>query len=194
MISPEKNLWHCLGACQAGGTVIGWVMKAERVSLRHAVELLREVLPALAVGSGSKPASAAPRGTPLWQAEVSGTTWQFHYFQTDHLGTPKLATNAQGQRTWQAKAEAFGQTILDPNSTLTVNLRFPGQYYDQESGLHYNYYRDYDPATGRYIQSDPIGLEGGINTYGYAGQNPLVSTLSKEVVYLLEDSRCGGSG
>lgn len=160
MISLEKNLWHCLGACQAGGTVIDWVMKAERVSLRHAVELLREVLPALAVGSGSKPASAAPRGTPLWQAEVSGPTGQFHVLQTDHLGTPKLATNPQGQIAWQAHSEAFGQTSPDPKSTITVNLRFAGQYYDQESGLHYNYFRDYNPQTGRYVQSDPIGLEG----------------------------------
>ena len=106
------------------------------------------------------------RHHPLWQAEVSGTTWQFHYFQTDHLGTPKLATNPQGQITWQAQAEAFGQTTPDPNSTITVNLRFPGQYFDEESGLHYNYFRDYDPQTGRYVQSDPIGLEGGLIRMG----------------------------
>jgi len=56
------------------------------------------------------------------------------------------------------------------------NLRFPGQYLDRESGVHYNYYRTYDPATGRYTQSDPIGLGGGINTYGYAYQNSLIYT------------------
>ena len=53
------------------------------------------------------------------------------------------------------------------------DLRFPGQRYDAASGLHYNYYRDYDPAVGRYTQSDPIGLAGGISTYGYVGGNPL---------------------
>jgi RHS repeat-associated protein len=55
---------------------------------------------------------------------------------------------------------------------FVYNLRMPGQVYDQETGLFYNYYRDYDPATGRYGESDPIGLEGGINTYGYGDQNP----------------------
>jgi RHS repeat-associated protein len=53
------------------------------------------------------------------------------------------------------------------------NQRFPGQYYDEESGLHYNYFRDYDPATGRYVESDPIGLAGGISLYSYGYANPL---------------------
>lgn len=59
-------------------------------------------------------------------------------------------------------------------SLRSENLRFPGQYYDSETGLHYNYYRDYDPSTGRYIQSDPIGLAGGLNSYIYAGDDPIL--------------------
>jgi RHS repeat-associated protein len=54
-----------------------------------------------------------------------------------------------------------------------MNLRFPGQLFDGETGLHYNYFRDYDPSIGRYVESDPIGLAAGPNTYAYAGANPL---------------------
>jgi RHS repeat-associated protein len=67
---------------------------------------------------------------------------------------------------------SFGDTTVEVN-TITNNLRFPGQYYDAETGTHYNYFRDYDPSTGRYVQSDPIGLEGGLNAFGYVGGDPI---------------------
>ncbi|WP_272944636.1 RHS repeat domain-containing protein [Snodgrassella communis] len=70
-------------------------------------------------------------------------------------------------------SDAFGNSELDANNQITMNLRFPGQYYDTETGLSYNYFRDYDAKTGRYIQSDPIGIRGGVNTYVYAKNQPL---------------------
>lgn len=72
---------------------------------------------------------------------------------------------------------------------IAYNLRFPGQYFDQETGKHYNYLRDYDPSTGRYIESDPIGLTGGLNTYAYVDASPLSLTDERG----LYDSRMRGA-
>jgi RHS repeat-associated protein len=73
---------------------------------------------------------------------------------------------------WRWESDPFGVGSPDENG-FTFNLRFPGQYFDQETGLFHNYFRDYDPQTGRYIQADPIGLAGGTNLYNYAEGNPL---------------------
>ena len=101
-----------------------------------------------------------------------GTTSEVvRYLHTDHLNTPRLATNAAGVKVWGWEGEACGATV--PTGSVTINLRFPGQYYDAESGLHYNWNRYYDPKLCRYVTSDPIGLEGGLNTYLYANANPL---------------------
>jgi RHS repeat-associated protein len=87
------------------------------------------------------------------------------YIAPDHLGAPHQITNATKQVVWLWDHDPFGNGA--PTGNLTYNLRLPGQYYDAETGLNYNYYRDYDPQLGRYIQSDPIRLNGGINTYAY---------------------------
>jgi len=96
-----------------------------------------------------------------------------YFIHNDHLGRPQVVTDQNQQVVWEAKKKPFGE-MTETTSTINLNTRFPGQYFDQESGYHYNYYRDYDPALGRYIQSDPIGLRGGLNTYGYVHQNPLI--------------------
>lgn len=104
---------------------------------------------------------------------------QVYYLHTDHLQTPRLATDETQNVVWRWDSDAFGygKAQQDPDGDgkiVKINLRFAGQYYDRESGLHYNHHRDYDPKIGRYIQSDPIGLLGGINTYIYVRNNPLM--------------------
>ncbi len=104
---------------------------------------------------------------------------QVYFIDSDHLNTPRVITNVGNQIVWQwDNNDPFGANVpnQDPSNTGTpfvFNLRFPGQYADKETGLHYNGFRDYDPATGTYPKSDPIGLRGGINTYAYARSNPL---------------------
>ena len=129
---------------------------------------------------------------PMPVAAIYGTK---HYaIQSDHLNTPRRLTQSDGQVAWQWGYSAFGdeQPTMAKNRfantslnqsfgtttvpAVTFNLRYPGQYFDQESNLHYNGHRSYDGKTGRYSQSDPIGLQGGWNKFGYSNQNPLSFT------------------
>lgn len=99
-----------------------------------------------------------------------------YYIHADHLDTPRVVVDRDHRLRWRWMVEPFGLWAPenDPSGlgAFTLNLRFPGQYFDSESGLHYNYFRDYDPGVGRYTQSDPIGLAGGINTYAYVENQP----------------------
>jgi len=108
----------------------------------------------------------------IQDAEATVTQGKLYYVHTDHLGTPRAMTDEAGALVWRATYDPFGKATMSVN-TVELNARFPGQYYDQETGLHYNYFRYYDPSTGRYITSDPIGLDGGLNTYAYVANNPI---------------------
>ncbi|QIL80982.1 RHS repeat protein [Diaphorobacter sp. HDW4A] len=122
-------------------------------------------------------------------AQING---RIYAIDTDHLNTPRRLTNADGQVAWQWLITGFGEVTpttgatgyLQPGSTatapsyapaVTFNLRYPGQQWDQETGLAYNINRYYDASSGRYIQADPIGLDGGWNRFAYVGSNPLNS-------------------
>jgi len=99
------------------------------------------------------------------------------YIYADQLNTPRAITNAQGSTVWKwDNVDPFGANAPNENPSgqgnFTFNLRFPGQYFDRETNTHYNYFRDYDPSIGMYVESDPIGLAGGINTYAYVNGRP----------------------
>jgi len=120
-------------------------------------------------------------GLPI--AMIEGN--DLHYIHTDHLGTPQKMTDADQRVIWSRVSDPFGETFKT-SGPETLNLRFTGQYHDNESGLDYNGFRSYNPRMGRYTQSDPIGLDGGINTYGYAGQSPVnaVDPSGRETITL----------
>ena len=112
----------------------------------------------------------------MWQAETPGGSLtdpkaRYDWPHADHLGAPILATTKEGRTSWKAIAESFGATQIIERD-IEVNLRFPGQYYDQETQTHYNFHRDYRPNAGRYLQSDPIGVRGGDNIFSYANGSP----------------------
>jgi RHS repeat-associated protein len=118
--------------------------------------------------------------SPAVVMNVSGpqTTPGMYFVNADHLGTPRLIENQSQQAVWKwDNAEAFGDSLPNENpsgqGTFAYNQRYPGQYADRETGLNYNIARDYSPVDGRYIESDPIGLRAGPNTYAYVFDDPL---------------------
>jgi len=96
----------------------------------------------------------------------------YHYAHNDILGTPRILAKSNGSIQWSGTHKAFGETQVSI-AAIDNPLRFPGQYADTESGLSENHLRAYDPVTGRYLQTDPLGLAGSTNLYGYAGANPV---------------------
>jgi RHS repeat-associated protein len=101
-----------------------------------------------------------------------------YFIHTDHLGTPRAVSDDTQSVVWRWDSTPFGEGAPDEDPEgdsidFELNLRFPGQYYDAELGLHYNHFRDFDASTGRFIESDPIGLDGGNNSYEYALSNPI---------------------
>jgi RHS repeat-associated protein len=104
------------------------------------------------------------------------TSQAIYAIEADHLGTPRRVSDSQNRTRWTWHPAPYGDTLPNENpsalGSFTLNLRFPGQYFDKETNTHYNHHRDYEATQGRYLQSDPIGLRGGINTYAYVAGRP----------------------
>lgn len=114
-------------------------------------------------------------GMMLGVVAGSASADQIYYMHTDHLNTPTVVTNQNRTVVWEGVRQPFGE-MQETVATVRQPLRMPGQYHDVETGLSYNLHRNYDPRTGRYVQADPIGLDGGMSIYGYAYQNPILHT------------------
>jgi len=113
--------------------------------------------------------------TDLWSAWF-GKGESIVYLQTNHLGAVEMATDSEGKPIWQANYSPFGKLVpamAQARASFELNLRLPGQYADKETGLYYNDHRYYDPARGRYLTPDPLGMGGGANGYVYVAGNPL---------------------
>jgi RHS repeat-associated protein len=147
---------------------------------------------------------------PLWngkfeqEAEPFGKD-EIAFYQCDHLGTPQELTDCEGKVAWSAQYKAWGQakeaiSEVARKAGMRNPIRFQGQYFDEETGLHYNRYRYYDPDSARYITADPIGLLGGMNVYQYA-PNPtswidplgLRSKNKKAACPACSGTPCGGT-
>ncbi|MGE0498587.1 MAG: RHS repeat-associated core domain-containing protein [Ramlibacter sp.] len=136
---------------------------------------------------------------------------KFFAIHTDHLGTPRLVTNEDNKPVWQWPYSAFGSNkptgilkatpnpkaaitnqpvLLKATAATEMNLRFPGQYADDEAGSFYNYQRSYLASQGRYTQNDPIGLGGGLNRFAYVGGNPLRYTDPKGLAVPVAVAAC----
>lgn len=134
---------------------------------------------------GEYDATGTPIQETVWFAGTPVATLRsgnaMYYVHTDQLGTPRMITRPlDNAMMWRWDSDPFGVTQPNENpagaGAFRYNLRLPGQYADAETGLYYNGFRDYNPATGRYVESDPIGLGGGINNYAYVGGNPLTGS------------------
>lgn len=135
--------------------------------------------PVLTTQYGPRPESEFTTGVLFVKTMNSAGGNTVAYFHFDHLNIPIQATDKAGNVVWAAHYEAFGKaSLITPAPSaekpiITSNLRLPGQYEDQETGLHYNFRRYYDPEVGRYITEDPIGLDGGLNIFLYANADSI---------------------
>jgi len=135
--------------------------------------------PQITTQYGPKPDAPFTTGVLFIKTKASNGQDLVAYYQHNHLQTPIQAIDKTGRVVWAAAYNAFGEaTIITPAATQEIptivsNLRLPGQYFDEETGLHYNWHRYYDNQTGRYVTEDPLGVYGGVGLYGYVRHSPV---------------------
>lgn len=155
------------------GTLVGTATQAPFSINLSAVRAGSYTFLARAVDDGGVTSDSAPVSVTVAAGQ------QMYYIHADQINTPRVVTDQSGKVIWRwDSADPFGEALPDEDpdadgNRFTLNLRFPGQYFDKETGLHYNYFRDYEPGTGRYVESDLVGLGGGLSTYAYAFAYPL---------------------
>jgi RHS repeat-associated protein len=154
------------------GTLVGSATQAPFSITLGSVRAGSYTFLARAVDDGGVTSDSAPVSVTVAAGQ------QMYYIHTDQINTPRVVTDQSGKVVWRwDNADPFGEALPDEDpdgdgNRFTLNLRFPGQYFDRETQTHHNYFRDYDPATGRYFESDPIGLFGGVNSYAYVRGAP----------------------
>jgi len=179
-----------MSAVKAGGVQTasyGYNGRGERVSKTAGSQTVLTLYTPDGRWLGDYGATGQPLQQMVWFGDLpvglltgAGAGQKLHYVEPDALGSPRVVIDPVRNVTvwrWELAGEAFGDTapVQDPDGdsvAFVFDMRFPGQRYDSATGMNYNYFRDYDPATGRYLESDPIGLSGGIATYVYAESMP----------------------
>ena len=145
--------------------------RSRRRSTGFAVRCGRRSQPTATVKLSARDTARRPH-TPVRAGDAA-----VFFIHADHLETPRAIVNVADIAVWTWDSAPFGDTSPNENpeglGAFAYNLRFPGQYFDQETHTHYNYFRNYEPGTAAYLQTDPIGLRGGIATYSYVGADPL---------------------
>jgi len=169
LASTGKYRYDSLGRRVAKHSQINGITEQKHF-LWQGLRMLREETPEQSILYFYEPGSYAPLAR-VDQAE--GEEQKVYYFHTDQIGTPLEVTDREGEIVWQATYRSWGAIEQLAVNQVEQNLRFQGQYWDAETGLHYNTFRYYDSAIGRFLTQDPLSLDGGMNLYGYA-LNPIL--------------------
>jgi len=135
-------------------------------------QMIAEIIQPLGGGDPKTREYLYQPGTPVPLA--MRTEEKVYCYHNDHLGTPRRMTDEKGNVVWSATYAGYGQAIVTTEKVANP-LRFPGQYFDQETGFHYNRFRYYCPGLGRYLSRDPLTFLAGLNFYKYAGNDPINS-------------------